>query len=362
MTAPSAAPAAVPHRPAFDLGTVRAEILESCERLRDRDGPTGCYRSGPRLRSDLYSSLDVALMRVIMGEDFARTLSTAERGEWVDHINSFAQRRYDLGGDGSYEDTFGHDPLHANGMVIGALGPLGGRQPYPVRLYDGFDTPEKVQAWLDGLNWANQWRGSHLFWGGMHCFSFSRACTPAWREAVFDWLDRELDPATGWWRRGVPHADRHQALGGSVHIVPIYAHHGRPFPYPERVIDSVLDLQLPDGRWLNRPGADPMHYLELDALYALRVMRDLAPEGYRADDIEGALDRFIALVGDHWQCRRTDLLARHPHWVLAAVGTFGLLQQHRPDQFRDVSPNAAPWTDIFSDRRFYLTEEVEVLA
>ena len=31
-----------------------------------------------------------------------------------------------------------------------------------------------------------------------------------------------------------------------MHIIPIYQHHNVEFPFPERVIDSVLDLQLPE--------------------------------------------------------------------------------------------------------------------
>ena len=50
----------------------------------------------------------------------------------------------------------------------------------------------------------------------------------------------------------------------------MYEHHGRDFPQPERLIDSVVELQLPNGRWLDRPGPHAMHYLELDALYALK--------------------------------------------------------------------------------------------
>lgn len=341
----------------FDLKAVRDAANAYLAGLQDRDGPIGCYRLALGRRPDLYASLDAALIRVIMGENFQETLSAADRRDWVEHINSYARRSYDQGGDGSYEDTYGHFPLHANGMVIGALGPLGGRQPYPVRLYEDFDTPDKVAGWLDGLDWSNQWRASHLFWGGLHCFSFSRACTPAWRDTVFAWLDKEIDEDSGWWRRGIPHADRHQPLGGSVHIVPMYEHHGRAFPYPERVIDSVLALQLRNGRWLDRPGPHIMHYLELDALYALKVMRALAPS-HRKEDIERALDVFGAAVRDYWALHREELFTLHPHVVLAAVGTFGLLQQHRPDEYRDE----AAWTDIFTDRRFYMTAEVEVLT
>jgi hypothetical protein len=340
--------------PTVDLAAVRAEVLDWAEGLRDRGGPYGCYRGGPGRRPDLYASLDIALIRTIMGEELEASLAAAERRAWIDHINSFARRAYDRPGDGSYEDTYGHSLLHANGMVIGALGVLGGRQPHPVRLYDPFATAERVPGWLDGIDWSLQWRASHLFWGGMHCFSFSRACTPAWREAVFTWLDRELDRGTGWWRRGVPHADRHQPLGGSVHILPIYEHHGRHFPAAEALIDSVLALQLPSGRWLATEDPHAMGYLELDALYALRFARDLAPQ-HRADAIEAALDRYAALVRDYWPSMREALFALHPHRVLAAVGTFGLLQQHRPDAF----PDRHRWTDIFSDRRLYRTAEVE---
>ena len=97
--------------------------------LQDRDGPIGRYRLAVGRRPDLYASLDAALIRVIMGENFQETPSAADRRDWVEHINSYARRPYDQGGDGSYEDTYGHFPLHANGMVIGALGPLGDASP-----------------------------------------------------------------------------------------------------------------------------------------------------------------------------------------------------------------------------------------
>ncbi|MGH9839772.1 MAG: hypothetical protein ACREEM_13405 [Blastocatellia bacterium] len=141
-----------------------------------------------RKRPDLYASLDVAIMRRIMGEDLSVTLSPSARQEWIAHINSYQNTSYRQT-DGAYADTFGHSSLHANGMVIGTLG---GRQKYPVRLYDEFDTAEKVVPWLEEIDWRNQWRASHLFWGGAICFSFSRHCPPGWVERVFVWLDANL--------------------------------------------------------------------------------------------------------------------------------------------------------------------------
>ena len=99
-----------------------------------------------------------------------------------------------------------------------------------------------------------------------------------------------------------------------------------------------------------------MHYLELDALYALKLMRTLAP-AYRRRDIERALDGMSTSPLKIGQTIRETLLSQHPHVILAAVGTFGLLQQHRPDQF----PDSRAWSDIFTDRRLYMTSEVERL-
>lgn len=352
LAAPAAlaATASVP----LSLGSIRADVLACCETVRDKGGPYGCYRGGPRKRPDLYASCDVAEMRAIMGEDLGSSLSELQRREWIDHINSFVDSRPDRPSDGSYFDTHGHSSLHANGMIIGALGALGGRQVQPVRLYDDFSTGEKAIAWLEGLDWSHQWQASHLLWGGVIPFSFSRSCPPGWCDQVFTWLDRNLDPETGWWRRGTAHADRHQPLGGSVHILPLYQHHERPFPYPDRVIDSVLALQLPSGRWLAANDIHVMSYLELDALYALDYMARLAPN-YRHEDIRESVQRYVRLVAQYYPARRPDLFSLHPHTVLAAVGTFGLLRKLAPDEIT----GRVGWTDIFNDARFYRTRAVE---
>ena len=123
------------------------------------------------------------------------------------------------------------------------------------------------------------------------------------------------------------------------------------------MIDSVLALQLHNGRWLESDDPHPMGYLELDALYALKVMRDLVP-AYRQDAIEQALDRLHRLGRVLLGRSRAELFALHPHRWLAAAGTLGLLQQHRPEQF----PDDARWTDIFTDPRFYRSAAVETLA
>ena len=264
----------------LSLAQVRRDISDYLETIRDKGGPYGAYRIGPGQRTDLYSSCDVAQIRTIWGEDLSSDLSNQQRTEWIHYINSFADRK-----DGSYFDRYNHSKFHANGMVIGALGPLGGKQAYPVKLYNEFNTTTKIIPWLENINWSRLWPASHKFWGGIICYTMSSKCTEDWLLKVFDWLEGELNPETGFWRKGIRYDDRHQGLGGSVHIYPLYEHHQRPFQYPREVIDKVLAMQLPNKRWLIRPGVSFMHYLELDALYALKYMSTLVPD-YRKKNIK----------------------------------------------------------------------------
>lgn len=338
-------------KPKFDLTEAREKINLHFEGLAIPGKAYGAYRTGTEDSIDMYSSCDIAIARHIMGENLVNSIGNDKRNQWIEYINSFQNQE-----DGSYSDRYNHSKLHGNGMSIGALGVLNGKQRYPVKLYNDFNTIDKVGPWLENTNWSRQWSASHLFWGGIHCYSLSKECDQQWLDFVFNWLNSNLDPNTGWWRKGTQYKDRHQPLGGSVHILPIYQHHDRVFPYPESVINSVIELQLPDGRWLGRhkDQLEKMHYLELDALYAYKYMMELAPN-YRKDDIYRSVEKYVALVNDYWNSGNTDWKKLHPHRILSIVGTFGLLQSLLPDQFIGSSQ----WTDIFSDIQLYNTKNVE---
>jgi hypothetical protein len=329
----------------LDLPRVRQQVMEYCAQLQVDGEPYGVLRE--RRRSDaptgLYPSADVAWIRACMGEDLRKTLTDQQRREWIQTLNSYARS------DGTYFcPRSGHSLEHANGMVIGALAVLGGRQPYRVSLYDQFNSTEKIEPWLDAIQWDHQWGASHLFWGGMHCYSMSRECEAAWLDRVFDWLDDNLNPNTGWWRKGVPQAGRRiEVLGGAAHIWPIYQHHQRKFPYPQKIIDEILAMQQQDGTWISL-----CNYMELDALYGLAYMRSLVPD-YRPQDI----DRAVQVHGEALAAHYASFLRRNPtaHHLLACVGTIGLLQQLAPEDY----PDDVRWSDIFGDRQFYRTDRVE---
>ncbi|HBO45170.1 MAG TPA: hypothetical protein DD670_14835, partial [Planctomycetaceae bacterium] len=332
----------------LDLATVRPKIYTALANLEIAGGGYGQYSMtvGSSTPS-YYASLDASQIRTIIGEDLPTSLTETQRTEWIAHLHTFALP------DGGYTDTYGHNVLHANGMTIQSLGALGGKQKYPASpLYAPFDTPtEAINYLLNQINWTNQWGESHKFWGGFVMYSQSTAATIEWIDTVFDWLDTNVDPTTGWWRIGQQPSSNTQGLGGGSHIWPMFEHCGHAFPYPERVIDRILTMAASNGSF------GGIGYLNLDAMYGLKYMHSLAPT-YRTADID-------ALVVKHGQWLAANLdsyLAGNPnaHSLLACVGDLGLMNQLAPHLYPDST--GASWTDIFTDPRFYQTAAVEVFS
>jgi len=333
----------------MDLATVRPKIYAEIASHQLAGGGYGQYGMDyGSTAPSYYASIDVALSRTIMGENLLTSITGTQRNEWISHLHTFALP------DGGYTDTYGHNVLHANGQTIGALGALGGQQKYPASpLYAPFDTPAEATNYLEmQIDWTNQWSESHKFWGGLAMYSQSSVCTTQWKDTVFNWLDTNVNPATGWWRIGEPPSSDTQGLGGGAHIWPMFEHCGHAFPEPERVIDRILSLQGSAG---NFAGGTLGNYINLDALYGLRYMKSLAPT-YKTAEIEAA-----AVKHAQWVNANLDpYLAGNPnlHALMATVGDLGLLNQLLPTR----CPDTVAWTDIFTAPKFYQTAAVEVFA
>ena len=340
----------------MDLAIVRKDIMQYIENeLRGTNKPYGYYRQYPAdgEKYGLYGSLDISLIRTIMGEDFNSSLTNKQRKEWIDHILSFSNE------DGSYESTW-HNTTHRNGMVISALGPLGGKQKYITKFYEDFNTVEKLTTYLDNeIAWDELWAGSLQLWGGIIPYSLSKQTTQKWKKAAFKYLNENLDPNTGWWKKGIKHTSTFEPVGGGAHIWPIYQLHNELFPYPQKVIDGILAFQLEDRTWYGakenlRDGA----YLDLDNLYGYAYMGSLAPK-YKEKEIRESVKKY----GDYFlEYFYPDFYTSKPngHKLLALVSIAGLLQELDPDRFYD-SQNK-DWTDIFSDPSLYMVKETECLS
>lgn len=334
-----------------DLAPYRTMFLNYVDSLSL--GQPGQYELTPSSNiPGLYASIDAALMYTVVGEDVKARFDQPTRQAWANHINSFQ------GVDGIYRDpqvTAGIE--HRNGQAIDALSVLGFPQAYAVPLYTPFDEPGEVANWFETrIPWQDGtiWGESHKIWGGVYMYSQSNQATPQWKDAVFDWLDNNVDSNTGFWTRGYDYSSKpHNPLGGAAHIWPLYWREGRDIPYAEEVIDTILDLQRPGGNWLtNSPGS----YMDLDALWGYLVATKQAPN-HRAAEVAESIQDYADFVLPNV----AGYLNGGPdiHRALAVAGGIGLLQQLDPGKWDDSAGNQ--WSDIFSESEFALTGEVGLL-
>jgi acetyltransferase-like isoleucine patch superfamily enzyme len=139
----------------------------------------------------------------------------------------------------------GHDAVNYNVLCAGyALQLLGSSFEHPVAAAEQL-TSAQVRDALDAQPWATEgWRagawvdslGTAMLWN--HAV-FSRATE---LETVFGWLVTRCDPATGLWGRRSPESGWLEPVNGFYRLTRgTFAQFGVPLPYPERVVDTVLD-------------------------------------------------------------------------------------------------------------------------
>ncbi|MBN1442982.1 MAG: LamG domain-containing protein [Planctomycetes bacterium] len=314
-------------KPPYDLDAVREKVRAWYGALQAPGEPYGAYRLTPRSPPDLYASADIAWIRWMMDD---LDLTAEQRAAWIGFIQDQQES-----GDGGYRHITGHCRTHAFCHATGALNMLGGAQRHRPELLDAYRAVDGIPAWLDSIDWVKQWGGSHDIWGA----GVPLVCTPEtpqeWRDALFRWLDAEVDPQTGFWRRGVKARSPLEYLGGAFHIWPLYAALDRPLPHPAKVIDGVLALERPGGSF---DGA--FNYGNMDGVWVLEHLMHKSP--HRRADVRAALERnlrgLMALYNDSPERFLSDA-----HGTESRIATLAILQSALPDQLRSKTPWRNPW-------------------
>ncbi len=321
----TAAPALL--APPWNLDVVREATRPWSKTLEVAGESYGAYALRPGQSPDLYASVDLAWIRW-MCDDLA--ITEEQRTAWLGYIDSCQNE------DGTFRHRTGHCATHAFCHATGAVKMLGGSHRKSPELLRPYREIERIPAWLDGLRWDRPWGASHDIWGAGLPIACSPETPEPWREAFFTWFDAEVDPATGYWRRGVPWGRTLEGLGGAFHIWPVYAAMGRPLPLPERVIDTTLALQQPDGSFDGH-----FNYGHMDALWVLAHL--FVRTDHRRDEVEAALERATAGLMERERFEPSAFYA-DAHGTLSRIASLAIVHEALPELFRSTRGWRNPWS------------------
>lgn len=183
-----------------------------------------------------------------------------------------------------------------------ALQLLGSGFAAPLSLVTAVSAADTAET-LDALPWhTNAWSAGHRVDAiGTAMYVSRRRGDPVpagAADTLFGWLLRHADPRTGMWGSPNPHDGLLQLVNGFYRASRgTFAQFGLPLPYPERVIDTVLQ-HAGDDRFFTRDRQNACNVL--DIVHPLWLTR---ATGYRADEVRGLALRLLDDALGHWTDR-----------------------------------------------------------
>jgi len=280
---------------------IREMTLRYVEGMRVRGGPYGRYRYSevsdlPLLYSSIYAAMTRHLYRDLVN------LESNKRLEWIEYIQMHQRE------DGLYVDPLVENDIaethdgwgwkHLTAHALVALACLGAKSNRKISYIEPFYDSNCMSKWLDNCAWvagsddsnAVHHIGAYL----LYARDFQQdqsASQPI--EALFNWLDRHADPASGLWG-GPPEtpADLDILVRIAYHMWILYFYERRPIPYTEQAIDSVLSNQSELGGFganLNTSACQ-----DIDSIAPLVWFSHMTR--YRLEDIRKSLQRALPWV------------------------------------------------------------------
>lgn len=282
----------------YDLNPFSEHLNEWIEGFKFSQVPGEFSVRRDKPTPSLYAVCDLVfiLSGIDMLEEYFDSNSLETKKAWISVIQSYQRPKSGWFKEGLM-NYGGHFKEHSTAFAVSALQLLGAKPKHDFKIAKKLNTKKKVEKWLKK---SPEW--GLLYWSGSHrgggVGSIFAALGPEhyphekFFDWYFDWLDRKADPEVGFWRIGWIHKLLRNRLtknelGGAVHYYWIYEYLGRPWPYPEKIIDSTLKLQNQKGTWHH----EFSYCIDLDAIHALtRCLKQT--KGYREEDVKAALEKY----------------------------------------------------------------------
>jgi hypothetical protein len=212
------------------------------------------FRSVPNGPRTLYGTCYALLARFYLGSDEPLPGRTKKFILECQDPESGLLVGPELRGFSAMEDvlhTREHLLLHLTCTVLPVCRQFRVKLPSSVRVAHTFCELNYLLDWLDRRNFKNAWfEGNNILFVGQLLVYLrdeeGHPDAPAALDRWFEWLDRHIDPATSLWgTNGCCSAK--EAVYGGYHQLLVYYHENHPIRNPQGLVDTVLELQHPDG-------------------------------------------------------------------------------------------------------------------
>ena len=230
-----------------------------------------------------YGCADAANILYTIG-DFIR--EPEKRAKWVETLQAMQNPETGL----FTEKT--HHTIHTTAHCLAALELFDAQPRYPLTALNPYLEREKLEELLSGLNWTgNPWPQSHQGAGLYASMVITRTAPAQWQRWYFDWLRENCDPECGMSPKGAYKngtAKLYEHMCGWFHYMFNHAYARVPIPYPDRLIDSCLDMYA--RKELGPRFGEEVNFKEIDWVFC--VARACRQTKHRFDECQAALKEF----------------------------------------------------------------------
>lgn len=232
-----------------------------------------------------------------------------------------------------------HYKEHTAAYAVAALKLVDRSPAYP--LYwanDIIKSTQSMERWIKHPNWSFIWATSHIISGVPAALVIANEGTEAFFNWYFEWLNRHVDPQSGFWRLGLIHRLRKvphlHDMAGAFHMYYVYEYFQKLWPFPERIIDHTLRMQHENGLW----DKEVTYCVDLDGLYCLtRSSRNA--NWYKKNEIESAVKRYLQTAERIFNDETFFFQAyQNTHRLTGALSAIAECQKFFPDLIRTKRP------------------------
>ena len=185
-----------------------------------------------------------------------------------------------------------HHPIHTTAHCTAALDLFDTLPKYPLYALEKYQNKEELYHMLDTLNWeSNPWQNSHQGAGLYAAFLNADSAPLEWQNWYFQWLWDHCDPQYGMSKAGTIQtggAPPVHHMCGWFHYLFNHNYAKRAFPYPEKLIDSCIDMYTKGNMYA--PFGRMMGFMEIDWVFCLN--RSSHHTTHRREEIQAVLQDF----------------------------------------------------------------------